>query len=177
MKEFDKYIRDNRDKFDDKEPPVGHIDRFEALLDKEMGRSGIKEKRYRLITVLSIAASLTIVVLFGVHFFTTDIEDDRSDNNSFMVSNEFIQANEYYKSQMEERITEIMCKIDQADTETKIELQKDLSTILNENKSFIERIKQNNNQELAIFYLVQHYETNIEVLDFINEKLGKHLKC
>lgn len=179
MKKLDKYIRDHREEFDDQEMPAGHMERFGALLDKqEETNPEKKSKRFHLLTIAAVAASLAIVTMLGIHFLSPENAiTGAAGDGTVTVYSEFLQTNAFYKGQMESQIEDIMCKIENADPETKIQLQKDLEKILAENKEFVEQIEQTDNEELAIFYLVQHYKRNIQALEFINEKLGTHLNC
>lgn len=179
MGKLDKYMRDHRDEFDDQELPECHMERFEAFLDKQLPEKKVsKSKKFHLMTLFAAAASLAILVILGVHFIKPEASVLPDDNVKIsLVSEEFAQTNAYYQGRMETQIEDIMCKIENADPETKIQLQKDLEAIQAENRDFIEQIEKNDNEELAIYYLVQHYEANIQTLEFINEKLGTHLKC
>jgi len=56
-------------------------------------------------------------------------------------------------------------------------LTEDLQKIIEQNNRFVEEMGKNENEEIALHYLVKHYKTNIQKLENINEKLGKYTKC
>ncbi len=177
MKEYQNKIRGNKDLFDDKELPEGHFERFEALLDKQDNLTEKISKKIRLITVLSVAATIAILISTGLYFNSISKLNDLDSNSEKKVLSEFDTTNEFYKQQMLDQIDNIMCKLDQADDETRKQLTKDIQSIINENKQFIDDMQKNDNEEVAIYYMVEHYKTNIQALQFINEKLGNHFEC
>jgi hypothetical protein len=170
MSELKKYFEENRNIFDDKEPLDGHFERFEKRLDSlNAAKKRKRTFKIRFITTLSVAASILLVIAAGLWLNTT-----KPDNN--VEVGEFSQAEAFYKEQMEEQITEILCKLDKADEETRSQLEKDLQNIVDDNKKFIDEIKTNKSVELAIYYLVEHYNANLQTLQFINDKLGEYFK-
>lgn len=175
MKSRENEIRNNKNLFDDKELPEGHFERFEALLNKEeIGKEKVS-KRFRLVTIFSAVASVILLIGAGIYFST--VNNDGFNNSQIKMSNEFYTTNDYYKQQMQVQIDNIMCKLDMADNETRIQLVQDIESIISENNTFVTDIQKNDNEEIAIFYMVEHYKTNIEVLEFINSKLENHVEC
>ena len=78
---------------------------------------------------------------------------------------------------MDAQIADIMCKLANTDQENQAQLSADIERIMSNNKDFVQEISRSDNKELAIYYLVQHYQKNIETLENINQKLGKYTKC
>jgi hypothetical protein len=170
MSDLKKYFEDNKSVFDDKEPLEGHFERFEKRLDKLAAEKKRKRTlKIRLIT-LSAAASVLLVVAVGLW------RDTPPPDNNVAVS-EFSEAEAFYREQMNEQIAAILCKLDKADDETRNQLEKDLQNITEDNKKFVEEIQANKNEELAIYYMVNHYNVNLQTLQFINDKLGEYFKC
>lgn len=180
MKDRKEYIDKNRELFDDKEPSAGHMGRFEALLDKQQNAKDAKEnpaKRVRLISFISIAASIAILIGIAVKFYAPKSIEVTPSTESPAATDEFRVTNDYYNQQMEEQIADIMCKLAYTDTENQAQLTRDIEKIMNSNAEFVDEMAKNENQEMAIRYLVKHYKTNIQKLENINEKLGKYTKC
>jgi hypothetical protein len=126
--------------------------------------------------VFSIAASVALLVLVGVRFFTSPIEVD----NQLVEKNlteEFLTTDDFYRGQMDRQIADIQCKLDNTDSPAREQLERDLQSLLEENTVFVEEIQTGENAKLELFYLVKHYKTNLRALQFINEKLGKYVKC
>lgn len=179
MKELREHIKNNRVVFDDKEPSDGHMGRFEALLDQQEEKiTKIAFKKVKLVTLFAAVASIAILVVVGIKFY----EPQQATNSvqvaeEHRVSDEFHATNSYYNKQMQEQIADLMCKLANADPQNQARLNADLQKLIEENNRFVKEIARSDNQELAIAYLVKHYKTNIQVLENINEKLGKHTKC
>jgi hypothetical protein len=182
MKDTRKFIDKNRELFDDKEPTPDHEARFEALLDKLQAEEKEKEKpvkKIRLFSLISAAACIVILIGVAIKFYAPNsIEvSPIKENGKTETMKEFHATNEYYNQQMEEQIADIMCKLANTDTENQAQLTEDLQEIIDANKDFVKEIAKTENKEIAIKYLVKHYKSNIQTLENINEKLGKHTKC
>jgi len=181
-KDVRKFIDDNRDLFDDKEPSAGHMQRMEATLDKladEKNKDIKPGKRIRLMSFAAVAASIAIIIGVAINFQKTS--DDGTQTiypvSEGVSTDEFRATNEYYNQQMKEQIAEIMCKLPNTDENNQEQLTTDLQQLMNDNKEFVKEIKKSENPEIAMRYLVKHYKTNIQILESINEKLGKYTNC
>lgn len=175
-----KSLRNNKDLFDDQEVPQGHLERFEALLDKQIKEQKNTQKkaiRIKLITsIAAIAACIALIVFVSVEYLNHDNRGNDVISN-LSNSSEFAELNNYYQKQMDEQIALIICKAEQADAETEVNIKRDVQKIMEENQIFIQDISQSENQELALFYVVQHYDRNLEILSLINSTLESHFKC
>ncbi|MFV0418825.1 MAG: hypothetical protein ACK5KT_08870 [Dysgonomonas sp.] len=173
-----KYIDENRDTFDDKEPSFGHIERFEALLNKQETENtrGKTARRSLFIRTCAIAASIAILIGVAVKFYAPQ-SIEVVPNEKGIEINEFQATNDYYNQQMEAQIADIMCKLAYTDNENQAQLSQDLEKIIDSNKSFVSEMAKNENKGMALRYLVKHYKANIQALENINEKLGKYTKC
>ena len=179
MKNIRKHINENRSLFDDKEPSAGHMERFEALLDKQQSEEKVIVKSHRrtlFVRTLAVAASLAILLGIGIKFYNPQPIKPIPAENKLDI-NEFQTTNDYYSQQMEMQISDIMCKLAHTDVENQIELTKDLEKIMDNNSSFIKEMANNENKEMALRYLVKHYKANIQALESINDKLGKYTNC
>lgn len=179
MKDRRKFIEENRDLFDDKEPLAGHADRFEALLNSQQLSEEKRRpvKKSLLIRATAIAASIAILIGIGVKFYAPKSIDGIPDIENNNIMNEFQATNDYYNQQMEEYIADIMCKLANTDVGNQSQLSTDLQKIIDSNTSFVEEMKKNENKEMALRYLVKHYKANIQALENIDKKLGKYTNC
>ena len=66
MDNLEKFVKENRDLFEDNEPPVGHFDRFEEKLDSQFGHQNVGINRSFL---LKIAAGIIILMTVTVLLF------------------------------------------------------------------------------------------------------------
>lgn len=175
-----KYIEDNRNLFDDKEPSAGHIERFEALLNsqrKEVAEEKKKPvKRVKLVALFSVAASIAVLVMVAVKFNSTDGISVTPETEITKVD-EFQAMNDYYNERMKGQISDIMCKLAYTDEENQAQLTEDIQNIMSENSNFVDEMAKSEDKNLAIRFLEKHYKTNIQVLEDINEKLGKYTNC
>jgi hypothetical protein len=171
MNDLKAYLKENRKIFDDKEPPEGHFERFEKRLSNFVAAEKRKRNlKIRIITAISIAASILLVVGLrtGLRTFSGNDQD---------VAGEFSKAETFYRRQMDEQITAILCKLNEADAETRNQLEADLQHIAEDNQKFVAEIRNIPNEELSIYYLVEHYSDNVQTLQFINKKLSEYFKC
>jgi hypothetical protein len=178
MNNVRKKIEENRNLFDDKEPSFGHTDRFEALLKKQVQPEAKHAKRIKFISIFSVAASIAVLIAVAIRVYTPgDVGDSIPAPTEINASDEFRTTNSFYNQQMEEKIADIMCKLAYTDSENQQRLTRDIQRIVDSNEDFVKEIAKNEDQEMALHYLVKHYKTNINVLENIDEKLGKYTKC
>lgn len=172
-----RYIEENRDLFDDMEPSLGHLERFEALLktQNEGEKPQERTKKIRLFGIISIAASIAILVAVAIKVRTPEQAAIIPQENT--ATNDFESVNQRYSQQMQVQISDIMCKLSHTDKENQAMLTEDIQRIIKENAGFVKEMSENEDKEQAIFYLEKHYEINIQVLEDINEKLGKYTNC
>jgi hypothetical protein len=178
MNDIRKKTEQYRDLFDDREPSPGHAGRFETLLKNRNGQEYKHKKKARLISILSVAASITVLAVIAIRFYTPgDSSNGVPAPEIIGAADEFKTTNDYYNQKMEEKITDIMCKLAYTDSENQARLTEDIQQIVDSNNDFINEIAKSEDKEAAIHYLVKHYKTNIDVLKNIDEKLGKYTKC
>lgn len=187
MKDRKNRIGQYRQRIDDVELPDDHRKRFEALLDQKCPKD-IKRKEQNtkkiIFTIISIAAACILVFTISRHFLDTSMINDNAPiqlhvegNSEKDFTQEFAETNQYFTQQMNQEIENIKCKLPYTDTENREQLSKDIDELLKSNQEFLTEIEQSENPELAINYLVKHYQINLATLEFINEKLGKYIKC
>jgi hypothetical protein len=174
MNDGRKQIQEHRYLFDDQEPQTGHTERFDALLKREKK----PKSKVKLISLLSIVASIAILITITVKYYTPQaIDNNIPAMPTIEGSEEFKTTNNYYSQQMEAQIADIMRKLAYTDADNQAQLTKDLQRIKDSNSDFVNEMAKNEDQEMAIHYLVNHYKANIHVLENINEKLGRYTKC
>jgi hypothetical protein len=172
MSDLKKYLEENRNIFDDKEPLDGHFERFEEKLNRFDAEKKRKQTfKARLVARYSAAASILLILATAIWLFKSP-EKETEPNIS-----EFMETEMFYQTQMNGQIAAILCKLDKADDETRNQLAKDLQTLEEDNIVFLEEIRNQTNEELAIYYLVEHYNAKLETLQSINDKLGEYFNC
>lgn len=169
-----RYIEENRNLFDDMEPSSGHMERFEALLKQQKPQQ--RTKKIRLFSIISVAASIVILIAVAIKVRTPEQQVGVIPQEN-VIANDFESVNKRYNQQMQAQISNIMCKLSHTDRENQILLTEDLQKIIEENTGFVNEMSKNEDEQLAIYYLEKHYETNIQVLEDIDQKLGKYTNC
>lgn len=179
MKEIRKYIDENRDRFDDKEPPAGHAERFEALLkDRQKPAEKKPVRRKKLISIFSAAAAIAVLCLIAIKVYIPDNVDlTPGTEGTEILTDKFQSTNEYYNELMKQEISDIMCKLAQTDEDNQEQLTSDLEQMIEYNAEFVNEMAANENKEVALQYLIKHYEVNIKALEDINNKLGRYTNC
>jgi hypothetical protein len=170
-----KYLEENRSVFDDKEPPDEHRERFEARLNSFATEKKYKHRlKIRLIATLSAAASILLIVATGIWLLAPP-----PGNGAMQNSDEFAETETFYRIQMNEQMAAILCKLNNADAETRNRLKEDLQYLTATNDELVEEMRssKDKDEELAIYYLVEHYSINLEILELINEKLSEYFSC
>ena len=169
---------------DDHELSEGHNKRFETLLKQTfpINKKVESATKMKIIFIyVSIAAALILVVGMSLRYYQSTYSTENIAQQKEIevnpLSEEFIETNQYFSQQMNEEIENIKCKLPYTDENNRKQLTSDIDELLRNNQSFVTEIQQSQDEELAINYLVQHYRTNIATLEFINEKLGKYIKC
>jgi hypothetical protein len=173
-----RYIEENRALFDDMEPSSGHMERFEALLklQAEEEKPQQRRKKIRFFSIISVAASIAVLIAVAIKVRTPEQQAGATLQEN-VIANDFESVNERYNQQMQAQISNIMCKLSHTDRENQRLLTEDLQEIIEENTGFVNEMSKNKDEQLAIYYLEKHYETNIQVLEEINQKLGKYTNC
>jgi len=177
MESLRNYLKENRAVFEDKEPAEGHFERFEERLARFISEKQPKKTlNVRLVTVFSAAASVLLIIAAVVWlYFSPEIRD--RDMSLQPDKNEFSITNQFYAEQMNEQIERIQCKLSVVNPGIRNQLEEDLHQIVMENEQFVQKMQNENNEDLAIFYLVKHYRVNLHTLEFISDKLGNDVEC
>jgi hypothetical protein len=164
----------NRDIFDDCEPFEGHYERFEKRLSRHLQEKKRKRTlKIKLFGAISIAASIVFIIT-GIGLYRSSVACDDSAERNF---SEFTETEAFYRWQMDEQITGIKCKLSKTDTETRIQLEKDLKDIVESAGNFSGKIHAGESEELAVYYLVEHYTASLKALQSINRKLEEYYDC
>lgn len=179
MKDRRKFIDENRELFDDKELPAGHVERFEGLLKSK--QEPVKQKpakRVRIISIISVAAAIAVLCMIAIKvYIPSSVNITPETDGTEMGTDKFQATNEHYNQLMEQEIADIMCKAAHTDEDNQRQLSADLEQIKRSNADFVEEMANNEDKEIALKYLVKHYEVNIRVLEDINNKLGRYTNC
>lgn len=160
MKDFEKYITENTEKFDYAEPSDGHFSKFKDKLD-------LKKPRISLIRNDFFRIAASFIILFGISislYFT--LNNSKSENN--ISAPNYSESEQYYLSVIDLKIEEIRDLIP-ANRNSKD--QKEVSEDIDEvEKSFFQVNDQtdiNTDSEYTYSISILCLQQKIEVLDNI----------
>jgi hypothetical protein len=172
MSELKEYFDRNRIVFDNEEPSEGHFERFENRLNRcDVEKRRRQALKIKLRYTISAAVSILLVLAAGIWILISSQQDIAPSIS------EFEETEAFYSELMNGQIDEILCRLDKADYTTRTLLENDLRNLTLDTNSFVEEIRGHQNEELAIYYLVEHYSANLQTLQLINAQLGEYFKC
>jgi hypothetical protein len=105
MSNLEKFIKENRSEFDDKEPSTGHFERFAARLDDGAVSRSISQNRPQMLKIAALILLLISVSAIVFDFGATQIRQgfsSASGNNE--IQGEFKDAILYYESESNEQL-------------------------------------------------------------------------
>jgi len=164
MSDLEKYIIENRDRFDLDEPENGHYNRFRKKLGQNPAR------RNPFVTALQIAASVAILITGGLVIFQQSRSGDKVAVNT--VPEEVRETNDYYARQVNFRYEEISGFRFESEKEKDILLH-ELSEMDTYYQQLLKDLDANPGDERAINALITHYQVKLEVMDQIIEQLNQ----
>ena len=169
MKDIEKIIRENVSFFNSEEPSEGHFERFEAKL---RARQFITPKRVSITPYLLKAAAVAILVaLSSLWTWEHVLSPDARKMTLSEVSPEYRQVEQYYVKQvnlMEDEIEGIWINGQPDDKEMLIKELDEMDVMYEELQK---DLKANPNDERVINAMIEHYQSKIEVMNYILSQL------
>jgi hypothetical protein len=173
MKNIDEIVRKNRGVFNDEEPSEGHLERFSALLEK---RFGVK-KKINIGPYLLRAAVVTILVtLSSLWTWDNFIRPESGPMTLSDISPQYREVEQYYIQQvslMENEIIEIDLT---TDSDHKKMLEEELENMDASYAELQKELKANPGDERIINAMIDHYQTRVEVMNYILNQLREMQK-
>lgn len=168
MDQLEKFIRDNREQLMDHEPAAGHMDRFEKRL-KETARKTRIIHMTRRISRMAAVALLALMSSLWIYNELTGQNDPLMRLSD--VSADMQQVEFYYTTQINQycsdlKSNELISETDYAEAMT-AELEQMDSVYLQLQKE----LGAHPNDERIVTAMIRHYQTKLQVLTGILEKL------
>jgi hypothetical protein len=168
MKTIEDIIRENKDFFEEAEPSKGHFERFNTMLEVRFRKEAPKRS---IVPYLLRAAVVTLLVTLSSlwvwdHFL-------RAENKRMAlgdVSPQYREVENYYVHQvnlMESEITDASL----FSTEQKEMLNKEMQSMDSVYVSLQKELKANPDDQRIINAMIEHYQTKVEVLNYIINQL------
>lgn len=169
MKNIEDYIRNNASRFDTEEPPEGHFERFSTKLEIRCGRKTIKRS---IVPYLLRAAVVTLLVTLS-SFWTWDhfLRPDRNRMTLGDVSPEYREVENYYVHQVNLMQSEIGSLSLEDNPEQKNILNKEIKSMDSVYVQLQKELKANPNDERIINAMIEHYQTKVDVMNYILDQL------
>lgn len=169
MKNIEDIIRTNKDFFEEEEPSKGHLERFMVKLEIRFQTQAPKRS---IVPYLLRAAVVTLLVTLS-SLWTWDhfIRPGSSRMTLGEVSPKYKEVENYYLHQvnlMEDEIVDVRLK---DNPEQKKELMKEMKSMDSVYVSLQKELKANPNDERIINAMIEHYQTKLEVMNYIVEQL------
>lgn len=165
MESLKKYIRKNRDSFEEKEPLEGHFDRFRFKLEARK-----PEKKVNLFMVAAAAAiaGLILTGTMGILYNNSSLGRYNSNGVSLsVVSPELKEVEDYYLSQISTKCNQIKSLKENTSPEVESEVNKAISD-MDMGYYFLKKDLSNSpKQERIVSAMIQQYQVRIDMLDQI----------
>jgi hypothetical protein len=169
MERLKKYIRKNRDSFDEKEPLEGHFDRFRYKLETR------KPARKVNLFMVAAAAAIAGLILTG----TLGILYNNSSLNRFnfkelslsVISPELKEVENYYLGQINTRYDQIKSLKKNVSPEVESEVNKAIVDMDLGYYLLKKDLSKSPKQERIVSAMIQQYQIRVEMLDQILKSL------
>jgi len=169
MKPIDEIIRGNKDFFDGAEPSDGHFERFNMKLEIRRQKNAPKKS---IVPYLLRAAVVTLLVTLS-SLWTWDhfIRPGSSRMALGDVSSQYKEVENYYIHQVNLMESEIVNLDFNNNPEQKVMLVQEMKSMDSAYVSLQKELKANPDDERIINAMIEHYQTKIEVLNYIVNQL------
>ncbi len=156
MDPLKKYIKENREQFDDMEPSSGHFERFAARLSTTK-----KRKKTVHMVLLSISSAAAVVALFLLYVIPTE----QPVKSYCSLSPELMEVNSHYAMEVESRVEKIQQLSQYVDEPGQQALNSSITAMRNDSSELIEQLcAANASDEENIYIVIQHYQHQIDAL-------------
>jgi hypothetical protein len=176
MDKLKKYIEDNKDSFDDIRLPEGHLERFADKLEKSNAR---KTKRVWLISLLSSAAAMLLLLFIGLgrqdksSIEPIDIEASNEESCSD-IQDEINELTLFYNMKMNSLLSDIETECGKRNNKDSASILKDSKSVRLEADLFEKNIlPELPCSELSFEIITRQYDANIQSLSMMLEQVKR----
>jgi hypothetical protein len=169
MKTIDEIIRNNRDLFEEGEPPEGHFERFSRKLEMKFHSATVKRS---IVPYLLKAAVVTLLVTLS-SLWTWDhfIRPGRNMMTLSDVSPQYREVENYYIHEVNLMESEISSFNLSDDPEQQEMLKEEIRSMDSIYIQLQKDLKTHPNDERIINAMIEHYQTKLDVMSFILNQL------
>jgi hypothetical protein len=169
MKTLEDIISSNKDFFEDAEPSKGHLEKFNKKL--ELLRRKNAPKRSIVPYLLKAAVVTLLVTLSSLYTWDHFIRKDNNRMTLGQVSPQYREVENYYVHQVnmvEDEIVNIDLKNNPDQKEMLLKEMKSMDSVY---VSLQKELKANPNDERIINAMIEHYQTKLDVMNYILKQL------
>jgi len=168
MKNLEEIIRKNRNLFEDREPIDGHLDRFNWKLERRLHSSTVKRS---IVPYLLRAAVVTLLVTLSSLWAWDNFIRSEKGMTLGEVSPQYREVENYYVHQVSLMENEFQTLDFGATPEQKEMLSKELKSMDSTYVQLQKELKANPNDERVINAMIEHYQTKVDVMNYILSQL------
>lgn len=169
MKNIEDIIRNNKEFFDGAEPSGGHLERFNRKLEIMCGTRAVKRS---IVPYLLKAAVVTLLVtLSSLWTWEHFIRSDRNMMTLGDVSPQYREVENYYVHQvnlMENEIADLDMKNHPEQKDVLLSEMRSMDSVY---VQLQKELKTNPDDERIINAMIEHYQTKVEVMNYILDQL------
>ena len=169
MKNIEDLIRDNGNFFSGEEPIGGHDERFMWKLEKRLHSHD--NKRSIVPYLLKAAVVTLLITISSLWTWEHFIRKDSNRMTLGQVSPQYREVENYYIHQVNLMESEISTTTISNNPEQKEILMKEMKSMDSVYVQLQKELKANPNDERIINAMIQHYQTKVDVLNFIVNQL------
>jgi len=169
MKSIEDILKENKDFFNEAEPSEGHFERFNRKLEMRFARKVVKRS---IVPYLLKAAVVTLLLTLS-SLWTWDhfIRADRNRMTLGDVSPQYKEVENYYVHQVNLMESEIVNIDIKNNPEQKRELFKEIKSMDSVYIQLQKELKANPDDERIINAMIEHYQTKVDVMNYILDQL------
>jgi hypothetical protein len=165
MEGLKKYIRKNRDSFEEKEPLEGHFDRFRQKLE---ARKPARKVNLFMVAAAAAIAGLVLTGTLGILYNSSSWNPKNQNGISLsVVSPELKEVEDYYQSQISSKYNQIKSLKEVATPEVETEVNKAITDMDNGYNVLKKDLSDSPKSERIVSAMIQQYQLRIEMLDQI----------
>lgn len=171
---LEKFVIENRNEFDDQQPPAGMWDKINQTVQQEKKRT-LKPRNWK--GILWKAAG--VIIIFGISF---TISEMLHRNDGIIAETEIeveetqypqlIEAEVYYTSQLNKQLSEID-KFSHTYPEIKSQAEYDISELDSLYRELKNDLQDNVDNEEVVEAMIQNYRLKVQILEEILEMLNQ----
>jgi hypothetical protein len=161
MSDFENFINEERDSFDEEQMPLGHENRFAMKLEKRKHDNENRQGFWR------VAAAIIVLLVAGGSLllprFNSPVDVQYGSMALSDVSSDMADIELYYTSQLEEKYAELQ-ELSETDIEVKILFQELAS--LNEEYEYLEReLYRSGTDDRVVLAMIENFRLRLKIVE------------